>query len=101
MNTLVDFRRKLLSFDRPLYHDYVRSSLPRHYSSFFRSYTQAFPQIHCWNQSPEWYPIAYPLLSERRSNKLIDLSTYPKKTNVYGWMIIVLIIVMCLFILKL
>ncbi len=91
MNTLVDFRRKLLSFDRPLYPPYIRSSLPRHYSSFFKSY----PQINCWHQPPEWYPFEY------SPNKVVDLSTAIGTTNVYRWMIIVLIIMMCLYLLKL
>ena len=37
MNTLTDFRRHYLKFDRPLRQNYVQSTIPRFYSSFFPS----------------------------------------------------------------
>jgi hypothetical protein len=60
IDTTVDFRRKLLRFDRPLYPRYIKSDIPRFYSSFvpnWRSYYTG--PANC--NPPEQYPIAFPL----------------------------------------
>ncbi len=53
MYTTVDFRRKLLRFDRPLYPQYKKSPIPKFYSSFFGSWRPNYTNIECKNTLPQ------------------------------------------------
>ena len=61
IDTTVDFRRKILRFDRPLYPQYRKSTIPRYYSSFFPSWRSYFVGPQDCNSKPEHYPIEFPI----------------------------------------
>ena len=61
IDTTVDFRRKLLRFDRPLYPQYRKSSIPRFYSSFIPSWRSYFIGPQDCSSKPEHYPVEFPL----------------------------------------
>ena len=61
IDTTVDFRRKLLRFDRPLYPQYVKSDIPRFYSGFIPSWRSYFVGPSECDSQPEHYRIGFPL----------------------------------------
>jgi len=66
MNTLTDFRRHYLRFDRPLYPSYVRSTIPRFYSSFFPSARTVYLNREC-DTSPEIHPIRFSVMPDEEN----------------------------------
>ena len=56
MDTTVDFRRKLLRFERPNYLDYARHTIPRYYSNFGPRFHTRFNHCDCVDQEVPLYP---------------------------------------------
>lgn len=67
MDTTIDFRRKLLRFDRPLYPKYIKSNIPRYYASFFGSWKPNYTNTNCGKTHTNYYGIGFPLRDEKNS----------------------------------
>lgn len=91
IDTTVDFRRKLLRFDRPLYPDYIKPTIPRFYSSFVPSWRSYFVGPGECDSKPEHYPIEFPIRNVewngciKKTNNVIT----PKLFNV-KWIVLVI-----------
>lgn len=60
IDTTVDFRRKLLRFDRPIYAQYRKSNIPRFYASFIPNWRSYYVGPGECNSKPEKYHIEFP-----------------------------------------
>lgn len=61
IDTTVDFRRKLLRFDRPLYPQYRKSTIPRFYSNFTPHWRSYYSGPGDCDTKPERYDVEFPL----------------------------------------
>lgn len=85
IDTTVDFRRKLLRFDRPIYSEYRKSNIPRVYSSFMPTWRSYFVGPSTCNSQPERYDVmskVHPLRSiEVEGGVCYNKSTIVPKFN--------------------
>jgi hypothetical protein len=101
MDTTVDFRRKLLRFVRPHYHDYARHDIPRYYSNFGPRTRTSFPYWDCPDKGPSVYPISFSIDKVWEPDCPCDVHgweniTGGSHTNTFVWMLVVIIIVVTL-----
>jgi hypothetical protein len=97
IDTTVDFRRKLLRFDRPLYPRYIKSDIPRFYSSFIPNWRSYYIGPGNCNSEPLQYPIEFPLQDieyngcVKKTNQTIDFNMFNVR------LILIAILIMILF----
>lgn len=101
IDTTVDFRRKLLRFDRPLYHQYRKSNIPRFYSNFTPSFRTYYKGPSECNSTPEHYPINFPITNiDLNNERCIDYSKYTIVPNLFDLKSITMLMLLVLLLLS-
>ena len=99
IDTTVDFRRKILRFDRPWHPQYLKPTIPKFYSSFFGSWRPYYFGLNCDTQ-PDWYKSEFPFRNVELNNNVCYTKSTINPFNLNKWIVIIPFLVLLFFLLR-